>query len=329
MLRAAVADDDPVILIESRALYQTKGDVRTGGRLEGLGGARRARSGRDAAIITWGAAVQPSLQAADDLAADGFDVSVLDLRWLAPLDDEAIAEVVAASGGRIVVAHEANVTGGFGAEIVARITAEHFDLLDAPVLRVGTPDVRIPSAPVLQQQLVPGPQEIGAAVRRDPRLLTESGLRALAGLSGVAPADQAACDLQRCFEIVREGLVEPDRRRRHRQRDHLVLGERHREAGHAQQVLLAVDGIAPLGRLAELGVERLGLYDGVLRDRHQWMGRQVLLADVRRGEREQQLAARTRVCAVDRADRAAKDADRVSARDAAYRGELAWRRKET
>jgi 2-oxoisovalerate dehydrogenase E1 component len=165
MLRAAVADDDPVVVIEARSLYQTKGEVVLDGRLEGLGGARRVRTGADAGVITWGTTLHTALRAADDLAAEGIDVSVLDVRWLAPLDDQAIEAIVIDSGGRIVVAHEANVTGGFGAEIVARITQRHFDLLDAPVLRVGTPDVRIPSAPALQSQLVPDAEAISAAVR--------------------------------------------------------------------------------------------------------------------------------------------------------------------
>jgi len=169
MLRAAVADDDPVALIEARALYQIKGSVRVGGRLDGLGGARRLRTGRDAGVISWGTTVHTALEAADALAADGIDISVLDLRWLAPLDEDAIAGLVAASGGRVVVAHEANLTGGFGAEIAARIMSDHFDLLDAPVLRVATPDVRIPSAPALQRQLIPGPAAISAAVRRQVR----------------------------------------------------------------------------------------------------------------------------------------------------------------
>lgn len=166
MLRAAIADADPVVLFESRALYQTKAEVRLGGQLEGLGGAHRVRDGHDAAIITWGAARHVALAAAEALAAEGLEVAVLDLRWLAPLDEEAIAAVVVDSGGRVVVAHEANITGGFGAEIAARITEHHFDLLDAPVIRVGAPDVRIPSAPSLQRELIPTPDTISSAIRR-------------------------------------------------------------------------------------------------------------------------------------------------------------------
>lgn len=166
MLRAAVADEDPVVLFESRTLYQVKGEVTTGGLLEGVGGAHHVRSGHDAAVITWGACLHGALAAAEGLAEDGLEVAVLDLRWLAPLDVDAIARIVSESGGRIVVAHEANITAGFGAEIVARIMEGHFDQLDAPVLRVGAPDVRIPSAPALQQQLVPNAETISAAIRR-------------------------------------------------------------------------------------------------------------------------------------------------------------------
>ena len=91
MLRAAVADDDPVILFESRALYQHKGMVALGGEREGVGGARVRRSGGDVAILSWGRTALLAGQAAERLAADGIEATVLDLRWLAPLDDAAIA----------------------------------------------------------------------------------------------------------------------------------------------------------------------------------------------------------------------------------------------
>ena len=161
MLRAAVADDDPVILFESRALYQRKGTVRLGGELEGVGGARVRRSGGDVAIVSWGPTALLAEQAAERLAADGIEATVLDLRWLAPLDDAAIAAAVRRTG-RVVVAHEANVTGGFGAEVAARIGEAQFDALDAPVRRIGAPDVRIPPAPGLQAALLPNPETIAS-----------------------------------------------------------------------------------------------------------------------------------------------------------------------
>jgi len=165
MLRAAVADDDPCVIIEARALYMIEGEVDEG-LLEPVGGARVRRAGADAVIITWGTMLHRSLEAASLLASDGIEVGVLDLRWLAPLDVAAIAAAVRAANGRVIVAHEANLTGGFGAEVAAQI-AEHllYDL-DAPVIRIGTPDVRMPASPVLQAALIPTADTIAASVRR-------------------------------------------------------------------------------------------------------------------------------------------------------------------
>jgi len=162
MLRAAIADPDPCVLFEARALYQEKGAVQLDAPLETAAGARLRRSGGDAAIVTWGTMVAPALAAAERLAAEGVEVAVLDLRWLAPLDVEAIAELVVASG-RVLVLHEANVTGGFGAEVAARVHEVGFDALDAPVVRLGAPDTRIPSAPALQRALIP---DVEAIVQR-------------------------------------------------------------------------------------------------------------------------------------------------------------------
>jgi 2-oxoisovalerate dehydrogenase E1 component len=162
MLRAAVADDDPVVLFEARALYLRKQSMRLGGRREGVGGARLRREGGDLAIVSWGTMAPAAEEAAEALAGRGIKATVLDLRWLSPLDDEAIAAAVARTN-RVLVAHEANVTGGFGAEIAARIGERHFGELDAPVRRVGAPDVRIPPTPALQQALLPSATSIERA----------------------------------------------------------------------------------------------------------------------------------------------------------------------
>lgn len=165
MLRASVADPDPTVLIEFRGLYQTTGPVKTGHPVQRAEGARLHAEGSDVAIITWGATLHTALAAAEQLAAEGIHASVLDLRWLRPLDDAAIAGVVRAAGGRVLVVHEATTTGGFGAEVAARIGEQHFELLSGPVHRLGTPDVRMPSAPNLQQHLLPTEDKIVAAVR--------------------------------------------------------------------------------------------------------------------------------------------------------------------
>lgn len=166
MTRAAVADPDPTILIENRNLYQTSGAVDFGAVTQRAEGARFHREGSDLTIITWGAALDVTVAAAESLEDEGISTCVLDLRWLRPIDDEAIARAVSTSNGRVLIVHEASLTGGFGAEISARITEQHFDLLSAPVARLATPDVRMPSAPNLQASLLPSRQRIAVAARQ-------------------------------------------------------------------------------------------------------------------------------------------------------------------
>ena len=164
MLRAAVADDDPCIVIEARGLYGRTDPVAVDAPLESVGGARLRREGSEVAIVTWGRMVHTAIAVAESLAGEGIEASVLDLRWLAPLDHAALRRVVEATG-RVVVVHEANATGGFGAEVAAWIGESCFDALDAPVMRVATPDVRLPAAPSLQDALVPNKARIADAVR--------------------------------------------------------------------------------------------------------------------------------------------------------------------
>jgi 2-oxoisovalerate dehydrogenase E1 component len=165
MLRAAVADPDPVILIESRALYLSKSYLDTNSPREQAGGARIRKSGKDLAIVSWGKNVPMVLDAADQLENEGISVSVLDLRWLNPLDETAIVDMVKSSSGKLLIVHEANITGGFGAEISARISEKHFEILNAPVKRLATPDSRIPSSPILQSWLIPDAKKIVEAAK--------------------------------------------------------------------------------------------------------------------------------------------------------------------
>jgi 2-oxoisovalerate dehydrogenase E1 component len=164
MTRAAIADPDPCILVESRAIYGDKGLVDVDAEVQPIGGAALRTGGDDLALISWGRMANRCVEAAGQLADQGIHASVLDLRWLSPLDDEAIAEVTRRTS-RVLIVHEANVTGGFGGEIAARIVDRHFDYLDAPVRRLGSPDVRYPSAPILQDALLPGVADIAAAAR--------------------------------------------------------------------------------------------------------------------------------------------------------------------
>lgn len=162
MLRAAVADDDPVVLFESRALYQTQQVVQLGGQREAAAGARLRREGGDVAIISWGRMTTRSIEAASLLADSGVDATVLDLRWLSPLDEEAIGQAVSQTK-RVLVVHEANLTGGFGAEVAAQVSERFFGDLAAPVRRIGVPNSRIPAAPGLQSALLPSAETIAAA----------------------------------------------------------------------------------------------------------------------------------------------------------------------
>lgn len=163
LLRLSIDDPDPVIFLEPKSRYWSKeeGELATDG--PGLGAARTARQGDACVLISFGAMVGRCLETASALAEEGIECSVLDLRTLVPLDVEAIAESVRATG-RAVVVHEAPLTLGMGAEIVARIVEEAFDHLEAPVFRVTGPDVPYPPAS-LEQHYLPSVERIADAAR--------------------------------------------------------------------------------------------------------------------------------------------------------------------
>ena len=162
MLRAAAADPNPVIIIEARALYQTKGMVDFGRSDQTAGGSRVVREGDAATIVTYGTMVPSCLRAAGLLAEDNCDVRVVDLRWLNPADWPALTAHVDATHGRALIVHEANVTGGFGAEIASRL----WDAGAARVRRLGAKDTRMPAAPCLQDAVLPSADDVVAEVRR-------------------------------------------------------------------------------------------------------------------------------------------------------------------
>jgi 2-oxoisovalerate dehydrogenase E1 component len=165
MLRAAIADPDPCVLIESRALYQEKGVVDPADVPGAIGGAKVLREGDDVTMISWGRMVHRVAAAAERLASAGIGADVLDLRWLNPLDVESICTSVKKTS-RIIVVHEANETGGFGAEVISTVVGRNFEDLDAVPTRLGAPDVRFPAAPALQEALVPSVDTIVAATTR-------------------------------------------------------------------------------------------------------------------------------------------------------------------
>ena len=163
LLRLAIADPDPVIVLEPKARYWTKDDVELSIDGTGIGEGAVVRDGDAATVFAYGAMVARCLDAAATLADEHVSVRVVDLRTLSPLDTELIARCVRETG-RAVVVHEAPKTLGLGAEVSARIVEEAFDFLEAPVRRVTGYDVPYPPA-ALEQHFLPSVQRIAAAVR--------------------------------------------------------------------------------------------------------------------------------------------------------------------
>jgi pyruvate dehydrogenase E1 component beta subunit len=162
LLLASIRDPDPVLFCEPLRGYRLiKDEVPEGDYTVPLGTARVARTGHDVTIIAWSAMVQTAEAAASLLAEDGVSAHVLDLRSLVPLDVAAIVAAVKQTG-RVVIAHEAPLTAGFGAEVVATINDEAFYSLEAPVRRVTAPDTPYPLAGV-EDYYVPSAQRVAAA----------------------------------------------------------------------------------------------------------------------------------------------------------------------
>jgi len=164
VLAAAIASDDPVIVMEPLSLYAERSEVPTEPPALRLGAADVKRRGDDVTIVTWGAMVPRSLEAAEILAGEGVAAEVIDLLTLWPWDVEAVA-ASAERTGRVVVTHQAHRRGGFGAEIAATIGERCFGRLHAPVARVGALDVPVPFSPPLEEYVLPNAARVAAAVR--------------------------------------------------------------------------------------------------------------------------------------------------------------------
>jgi pyruvate dehydrogenase E1 component beta subunit len=165
LLRAAIDDPDPVIFVENKAIYARKEQVEGDLAPVPIGAARIARGGRDVTVVSYGAMVELALGAADDLAAEGIEAEVLDLRSLQPWDEAAVLASLARTH-RLVVLHEAVEAFGIGAEIVARMADAGFDELDGPIVRVGAPFMPVPFARPLEDAYRPDKGRLIAAVRR-------------------------------------------------------------------------------------------------------------------------------------------------------------------
>ena len=168
LLRAAIRDPNPVVFCEHKFLYRrVKEEVATGGsegELVPLGKAHVTRPGDDLTIVTYAATVQLALAAADRMAEEDVSVEVIDLRTLIPFDRETVLESVKRTG-KVLIVHEDNLTGGFGAEVAAIVAEDAFEYLDAPVRRVAAIDTPIPFAPPLEREYMPLEDDIVAAVR--------------------------------------------------------------------------------------------------------------------------------------------------------------------
>src|SRR3954465_40317 len=171
LLRTAIRCDDPVMFLEHKHLYrQTYNKSEYPGKdfMIPFGKASLRRDGSDVVVITGGALVQRSLVAAHQAERDGISTAVLDLRTIAPYDWDAIAALVARTN-RVVVAHEDQITCGFGAEIAARIGGDLFDHLAAPIRRVGALDTPVAYCPDLEDVILPQPADVLEAIRETAR----------------------------------------------------------------------------------------------------------------------------------------------------------------
>lgn len=168
LMRAAIDDPDPVVVIENKALYSMKGDLPDSPPAVAIGKAAIARMGRDATVVTHGAMRYPALEAAKLLAGDGIEVEVVDLRTLQPWDETAVLASLTKTH-RLVIVHEAVEAFGPGAEIAARMADVGFDELDAPIVRVAAPFMPPPFAKTLEDWYRPDATRIADGIRRTLR----------------------------------------------------------------------------------------------------------------------------------------------------------------
>ncbi len=164
LLRTAIRSDNPVLFFEHKGIYFNPGAVPRGEYTVPFGSADIKRTGTDVSVVAIAAMVSKVLGVAERLAAEGISVEVIDPRTLVPLDAETIIESVEKTG-RLVIAEEGCLTGGFGAEVAAIAAKEAFDHLDAPIERVAARDTPVPFAPKLERTIIPGEERIEEAIR--------------------------------------------------------------------------------------------------------------------------------------------------------------------
>ncbi len=164
LLKAGIRDDNPVVFVEHRGLYWTRGEVPEGDHVVPIGKAVVARNGDDLTIVATAKMLPATLEAAEELSSSGISVEVIDPRTLSPLDVRTIVNSVKKTT-RLILVHEAVEQGGIGAEIATRVQKDAFYYLDSPVARVAAPFAPVPASPALENSFVPTKVEIIRAVQ--------------------------------------------------------------------------------------------------------------------------------------------------------------------
>jgi acetoin:2,6-dichlorophenolindophenol oxidoreductase subunit beta len=163
LIKAAIRDDNPVMFFQHKKLFAKEGPVPEEEYVIPLGEAAVKREGSDVSLLCYGAGYYLCREAAEALSRDAIEAEIVDLRTLKPLDMETVATSIRKTH-RAVIVHEACLSGGFGAELAARIQEELFDELDAPVKRIGAKDVPIPFSPPMEDFVLPSAADVLAAV---------------------------------------------------------------------------------------------------------------------------------------------------------------------
>lgn len=164
LLKTAIRSDDPVLFLEHATMYQVRGEVPEGEYLLPIGQSKVQRPGRDVTVVTYAKGLELSLKAADELAKEGIEVEIVDLRTLRPLDMGPVLESFQKTN-RAVIVEEGWRSYGVGAEVAARIYEQAFDYADAPILRVAQKEVPLPYNRTLEQAALPQVPDIVAAVK--------------------------------------------------------------------------------------------------------------------------------------------------------------------
>ncbi len=168
LLKSAIRDPNPVIFLEHKKAYRLfREEVPDDDYTIPIGVAETKREGRDMTLVTYGLMTRYSLEAAEEVQADGeISVEVIDLRTVSPWDKECVLESVRKTGKALIV-YEDNISGGFGAEVAATIAEDAFEFLDGPVTRIASPDVPLaPYSGILEEHILPNPEKIAAGIRK-------------------------------------------------------------------------------------------------------------------------------------------------------------------